>query len=45
MISTEIEWDHAVYDYNDKGLVSAISTYDEKGNLLGYAELEYMESY
>lgn len=43
-ISTGMEWDHAVYDYNDKGLVSAISTYDENGNLLGYAELEYIVS-
>ncbi len=41
-ISTGIEWDHAVYEYNDDGLVTTIYTYGKNENLTGYSKLEYV---
>ncbi len=35
-------WDHAVFTYNEQGLVSKIDSYDNQDQLAGYAEITYV---
>lgn len=39
---SHLDWDHAVYEYNNDGLVTTIYTYGKNENLTGYSKLEYV---